>query len=88
VTTSVPAVELSFVTSMFRSAPHLEAFCARAAAASLTASYEIVLVNDGSEDASLPLALEIRGRDPRVRVIDRPYTIVRAERGSDGEPTP
>jgi putative glycosyltransferase len=68
----VPAVELSIVTSMFRSAPHLEEFCARAAAAasSLTGSYEIVLVNDGSEDESLRLALEIRGRDPRVRVID------------------
>jgi putative glycosyltransferase len=70
--TAAPSVELSIVTSMFRSAKHLEEFHARctAAASSLTPSYEIVLVNDGSTDESLRLALDIRRRDPRVRVID------------------
>lgn len=65
-------VDVSIVTSLFRSASHLEEFHARCtkAASSLTASYEIVLVNDGSADDSLRLALEIHKRDPRVRVID------------------
>lgn len=70
--TTVGQPELSVVTSMFRSAPHLEEFHARCtkAAAALTASYEIVFVNDGSTDESLRVALAIRQRDPRVRVID------------------
>jgi putative glycosyltransferase len=65
-------VDLSIVTSLFRSAGHLEEFHARCtqAAAALTSSYEIVLVNDGSADDSLRIALEIHKRDPRVRVID------------------
>ena len=52
-------VDVSIVTSLFRSASHLEEFHARCtkAASSLTASYEIVLVNDGSADDSLRLAL-------------------------------
>lgn len=65
-------VDVSIVTSLFRSASHLEEFHARCtkAASSLTASYEIVLVNDGSADDSLRVALDIHKRDPRVRVID------------------
>jgi putative glycosyltransferase len=65
-------VALSIVTSIFRSADHLEEFHARCtkAASSLTTSYEIVFVNDGSPDDSLRLALDIHRRDPRVRVID------------------
>jgi putative glycosyltransferase len=65
-------VALSIVTSLFRSAPYIDEFHARctAAAATLTSSYEIVLVNDGSLDDSLRLALAVRARDPHVRVID------------------
>ena len=65
-------VDVSIVTSLFRSASHLEEFHARCtkAASSLTASYEIVLVNDGSADDSLRVAIAIHKRDPRVRVID------------------
>ena len=65
-------VELSIVTSIFGSARHLEEFHARCttAASALTDSYEIVLVNDGSADDSLRVALDIHRRDPRVRVID------------------
>ena len=32
--------------------------------------YEIVLVNDGSPDDSLRVALDLHARDPRVRIID------------------
>src|SRR5687767_13351332 len=65
-------VDLSIVTSLFRSASHLEDFHARCtqAATSMAVSYEIVLVNDGSPDDSLRLALDIHKRDRRVRVID------------------
>ena len=67
-----PLVDLSIVTSLFRSASHLEDFHSRCtqAAASTAMSYEIVLVNDGSPDDSLRLALDIHKRDSRVRVID------------------
>jgi putative glycosyltransferase len=63
---------LSFVTSMYKSASTVKEFCARAAAAAaqLTPEFEIVVVNDGSPDDSLQLALDARDREPRIRVID------------------
>src|SRR6188472_2380881 len=69
---SSPGVVLSIVTSMYRSAPYLQEFYERcsAAAGQLTDSYEFVLVNDGSPDQSLEVALQLRDRDPRVRVVD------------------
>jgi putative glycosyltransferase len=65
-------IELSIVTSMFRSAPFLEEFYRRSvdAAAAVTDRFEIVLVNDGSPDESLEVALRLHRRDPRVRVVD------------------
>lgn len=66
------APALSIVTSMYRSAPYLREFCARAgaAAAGLSSDYEIVLVNDGSPDESLDIALTLRREDPRIKVVD------------------
>jgi putative glycosyltransferase len=63
---------LSIVTSLYGSAPFVREFCLRAgaAAASLGAPYEIVLVNDGSPDNSLAIALELHANDPRIRVVD------------------
>lgn len=63
---------VSVVTSMYVSAAFLKEFYTRsvAAAAQLTDSFEIVFVNDGSPDDSLEVALDLRKRDPRVRVID------------------
>jgi putative glycosyltransferase len=65
-------MELSIVTTMYASAPWLREFHERASAAAraLTEDYEIVLVNDGSPDESLAVALELFEADPRVRVID------------------
>jgi putative glycosyltransferase len=65
-------VRLSIVTTLYDSAPYLEEFYARVSAASveLTSEYEIILVNDGSPDNSLDVALSIHSRDSRVRVID------------------
>ena len=68
----VPAVALSIVTSMFKSAPFLDEFHERCSAAAdrLGGSYEIVFVNDGSPDDSLAIALAIQQRDRHVRVVD------------------
>jgi len=65
-------VRVSIVTSMYRSSPYLEEFHARAvkAISAITSSYEFVFVNDGSPDESLAVALSIRERDPRVRIVD------------------
>jgi putative glycosyltransferase len=65
-------VALSVVTSLYNSAPHLAEFLRRAhaAAAAITSDYEIVLVNDGSPDASLALALDALRLDPRLVVVD------------------
>jgi putative glycosyltransferase len=63
---------LSIVTSMYRSAAFLTEFHDRctSAARALTDDYEIVLVNDGSPDDSLRIAVGLHERDAHVRVID------------------
>ena len=65
-------MRLSVVATLYRSSRSLEAFHARvtAAAAALTSDYEIVLVNDGSPDDSLAVAVRLFERDPHVRVVD------------------
>ena len=52
-------VRLSIVSTLYRSAAHLEEFHRRvsAVASTLTDDFEIVLVNDGSPDASLDVAV-------------------------------
>jgi putative glycosyltransferase len=65
-------VELSIVTTLYCSAPHVEEFYARvcAAADEITDDYEIIFVNDGSPDDSLEIALSLYARDRRVKVLD------------------
>lgn len=65
-------MRLSIVSTLYRSAPHLQEFYRRtcAAASALTDDFEIVLVNDGSPDASLEVAVSLFRQDPRVCVID------------------
>jgi len=65
-------VRLSVVATLYRSAPFIREFHRRAseAAAQLTPDFEIVLVNDGSPDDSLEIALELVKTDPRLRVVD------------------
>jgi len=65
-------MKLSVVATLYRSAPFLQEFHRRvsAAAAALVPDYEFVLVNDGSPDDSLEKAIEIQGRDPRLRIVD------------------
>ena len=65
-------MQLSIVSTLYRSASHLQEFHRRMSAAArvATADYEIILVNDGSPDESLSIALELFERDEHVRVID------------------
>ncbi len=65
-------MKLSIVTTLYRSAPYLPDFYDRccAAAEEITDDFEIVLVNDGSPDDSLDIALELYERDRRVRIVD------------------
>ena len=63
---------LSIVTTLYRSAGHLQEFYRRmtAAASRVTNDYELILVDDGSPDDSLAVALTLAGADPRVSVVE------------------
>jgi len=65
-------MHLSIVTTMYYSAPYLETFYAEicAEAQKITDDYEIILVNDGSPDQSLDIAISLYERDAHVRIID------------------
>jgi putative glycosyltransferase len=65
-------MDLSIVTTLYNSAAHLCEFYARmtAAAQAVTADYEIVMVDDGSPDTSLAVAISLQRQDPRVRVVE------------------
>ena len=65
-------MELSIVSTMYRSAPFIAEFYRRmvSAASALTTDFEIVLVNDGSPDDSLERAVELTRLDSRVKVVD------------------
>jgi putative glycosyltransferase len=65
-------MDLSIVTTLYHSSPYLEEFYTRIKqeAKKITDDYEIILVNDGSPDNSLDVAVSLYRRDARVRVID------------------
>lgn len=65
-------MKLSIVTTLYYSAPYLEEFYTRVRnqATRITDDYEIVLVNDGSPDNVMEVALALRQRDSRVVVVD------------------
>lgn len=66
-------MKLSVVATLYQSAPYVQEFCRRAheAARGLAGDdYEIVLVNDGSPDDSLQLAIQEHEADPHVVVVD------------------
>jgi putative glycosyltransferase len=65
-------VKLSIVTTLYRSAATIDEFYRRAisAAQSITDDIELVMVNDGSPDESLEIALALHRADPRVVVVD------------------
>lgn len=65
-------MQLSVVTTLYQSEPYVREFCARvaASAARIADEFEIILVNDGSPDDALAVALELRAADRRIRVVD------------------
>lgn len=65
-------MELSVVTTLFYSSPFLEEFYTRIKKEieKISQDYEIILVNDGSPDTSLDVAVSLFERDQRVRIID------------------
>lgn len=66
-------MKLSIVTTLYQSAPYINEFHARASAAArklVGEDFEIVLVNDGSPDSSLDLAIELADQDTHVIVVD------------------
>jgi dolichol-phosphate mannosyltransferase len=64
-------VEISVVVPVYNSAPTIPALCKRTreALAALGLSYEFILVDDGSRDASYAVLCRERESDPAIRVI-------------------
>jgi putative glycosyltransferase len=65
-------MNLSIVTTLYGSAPYLEEFYARtvATAEKVANEFELILVNDGSPDESLAIALSLHQQDHRIKIID------------------
>jgi putative glycosyltransferase len=65
-------MDLSIVTTLYCSAPYLEQFYSRtcAVAKKITNGFEIILVNDGSPDNSLDVALSLYRRDQRIKIVN------------------
>lgn len=66
-------MKLSVVATLYQSAPYINEFYERAGVAAgrlVCDDYEIVLVNDGSPDNSLELAIRLTEQDSHVIVID------------------
>jgi glycosyltransferase involved in cell wall biosynthesis len=62
---------LSIVVPMYNEEDNIDSFYFRITQAldKIGESYEIVCVNDGSRDRTLPLLLDLHQRDPRIKVI-------------------
>ena len=65
-------MKLSIVTTLYKSAPFIEEFHRRitAEAQKITEDYEIIMVDDGSPDNSLEVALDILKKDSHLRIIE------------------
>jgi len=65
-------MDLSITATLYCSSAYLQEFYNRisAEAKNITDDFEIILVNDGSPDDSLEIAVSLYERDPRVKVID------------------
>lgn len=65
-------MKLSVVTTLYKSAPYIEEFVQRICreAEKLTDDYEVIMVDDGSPDNSLGVALNIQKNNPHLQVIE------------------
>jgi putative glycosyltransferase len=66
------AMKLSIVTTLYKSEATVAEFIRRssAAAAAITDSYEIVIVDDGSPDQALAIAVQLAGTDPHLKIVE------------------
>jgi len=66
-------MKLSIVATLYQSAPYINEFYARVSVAAkelVGEEFELILVNDGSPDNSLDLAIKLTEQDPHVVVVD------------------
>lgn len=65
-------MQVSIVTTLYKSASHLVEFHSRIKETlhRLNLSHEIIIVNDGSPDNSLDIAVDIQRNDSTVKIID------------------
>lgn len=65
-------MQLSIVTTLYRSAPYINEFYRRITeeARKITQDYEIIFVNDGCPKDSLDTALSVQKKDGKVTVVD------------------
>lgn len=66
-------MKLSIIATLYKSSLFLEEFCQRivsVAQQQVGNDYEIILVNDGSPDKSIQLALELKKQNPSIKVVD------------------
>ena len=66
-------MKLSVVATLYQSAAHIQEFherISRSARSIAKNDYEIVLVNDGSTDDSLNIAINLANHDPHLTVVD------------------
>jgi putative glycosyltransferase len=65
-------MKLSIVTTMYNSQATIEEFIRRCtvAASAITDDFEIVIVDDGSPDNALAIAIKLAEADPRLKVIE------------------
>lgn len=65
-------MKLSIVTTLYKSDPYIEEFVRRVCveARKLTDDYEIIMVDDGSPDNSLDVALNIQKSNPHLHIVE------------------
>jgi putative glycosyltransferase len=66
-------MKLSIVATLYKSAPYIQEFVERASQAAkelVVDDYEIILVNDGSPDNSLEIAVKLTKENSRLIVVD------------------
>lgn len=65
-------MKLSIVATLYNSGPYVEPFCQRICteAEKITSEYEVILVDDGSPDNSLSVALDVLSRNSKIKVIE------------------
>lgn len=70
---------VSIIVPVYNAAPDL-ARCIESVRSQTYTNFELLLINDGSHDASLPICKMYENRDKRIKVIDKPNSGVSATR--------